>query len=67
MPNLPKKPILLILPIQVIHNIEISLLPNWQGTQQIRSYQLNKDVLVLSADVVLGKSHLLKWHRKKTL
>jgi hypothetical protein len=52
---------------KVIHNIEISLLPNWQGTQQIRNYQLHNDVLVLSADVVLGKYHLLEWKRKKSV
>lgn len=50
---------------KVMHSIEISLLPNWQGTTQTRNYQLFKDSLVLSADAVLGKYHLLQWKRKK--
>lgn len=49
---------------KVSHQIEISLLANWQGTQQIRNYQLFEDSLVLSADAVVGKYHVLQWKRK---
>ena len=49
---------------KIKHQIELCLLPNWQGTEQIRNYQLlNNDSLVLSADRVLGKYHLLQWRR----
>ncbi len=48
----------------VKHSIEISLLPNWQGTTQSRNYQLFSDSLVLSANRVGGKYHLLQWKRK---
>lgn len=49
---------------KVVHQITISLLPNWQGTSQTRNFELFKDSLVLSADRVGGKYHLLQWKRK---
>jgi Lipocalin-like domain len=38
---------------QVIHHVELSLFPNWVGTQQQRFGQLSEKTLILSANPML--------------
>ena len=52
---------------RVIHHVELSLFPNWVGTDQQRSVELSGDRLILSASPLLlaGKQQLprLVWQR----
>jgi hypothetical protein len=38
----------------IIHHIELSMFPNWTGTDQVRHVQLSGERLILSAAVRLG-------------
>jgi hypothetical protein len=52
---------------QMIHHVELSLFPNWVGTEQQRFAELSEDTLVLSASPLLlaGKQQAprLVWKR----
>jgi hypothetical protein len=52
---------------RVIHHVELSLFPNWVGSDQQRSVELTGDRLVLSASPLLlaGKHEVprLVWER----
>jgi Lipocalin-like domain len=56
---------------QVIHHVELSLFPNWVGTQQQRFVELSRDTLILSANPMLlaGKQQVprLVWQRVRPL
>jgi lipocalin-like protein len=51
----------------VIHHVELSLFPNWVGTDQQRFVELSQDTLILSASPLLfaGKQQVprLVWER----
>jgi hypothetical protein len=53
----------------VQHHVEVSLLPNWVGSVQIRQGRLDGDTLTLSADVQSRKgvssTHVLVWRRAR--
>lgn len=38
---------------EVVHHIEVSLIPNWTGEDQVRFYRFHEDQLVLSTPPVL--------------
>jgi hypothetical protein len=48
---------------RVIHHVELSLFPNWVGTDQQRSVELSGDRLILSARPLLlaGTSRCPAW------
>ena len=52
---------------EVVHHIEVSLIPNWTGQDQVRFYEFDEDQLVLSTPPVLWEgieqtAHLI-WKR----
>jgi hypothetical protein len=53
----------------VIHHVELSLFPNWVGTDQQRFVELSEDTLILSASTLLlaGKQQVprLVWKRMR--
>ncbi|MCP4108951.1 MAG: lipocalin-like domain-containing protein [Desulfobacteraceae bacterium] len=56
-----------ILENKVIHHIEVSLFPNWVGTDQVRNFEFDGDRLTLSTDPFLAhglqqSGHLI-WKR----
>jgi hypothetical protein len=52
---------------RVVHHVELSLFPNWVGSDQERWVELAKDLLILSASPLLlaGKQQVprLVWER----
>ena len=49
---------------RVIHHIEASLFPNWEGTDQERFFKFSDDLLELSAlSPEEGIEYILKWKR----
>jgi hypothetical protein len=51
------------------HHVDVALLPNWIGGQQVRDGVLHDGLLVLSGDVAAefggGARAVLTWHRPK--
>jgi hypothetical protein len=47
----------------VIHHVEISLIPDWIGTQQVRQFQFIGDRLVLVTPPIGGNPQTLTWER----
>jgi len=52
------------------HHVEVSLLPNWVGGNQIRHARLRDDVLELRAELVSRRgastTHVLTWRRARS-
>lgn len=49
----------------VIHHVEVSLDPNWVGTDLVRSYEFDGDKLILTATSLPGSKTRLVWQRQK--
>jgi hypothetical protein len=56
---------------QVTHFLEVSSFPNWEGSEQVRSYSLSGDTLRLSPPAIesvatqsASAEHVLTWIRK---
>ncbi len=49
----------------VIHHVEVSLDPNWVGTDQVRGYEFIGDNLILTASRLPGLKTRLVWQRQK--
>jgi len=51
----------------IVHNVEMSLLPNWVGTDQVRYFEVNRDELLLrTPPIEIGGTTLvsdLTWAR----
>jgi hypothetical protein len=52
---------------QVIHHIKISSFPNWVGQDQLRYYEFNHDLLLLSTPVMDSIRHQLIWQKIQSL
>jgi hypothetical protein len=48
---------------QLVTDVEISSIPAWVGTQQVRDVELTGDVLMLAPPVVDSVRHELRWRR----
>jgi Lipocalin-like domain len=46
---------------QVIHHIKISFFPNWVGQNQIRNFEFQENLLILSTTVIGSGKHKLIW------
>ncbi len=55
----------------VVHRVEMSLFPNWVGTEQVRSFELTGDELLLrTPPIEVGGRMLvneLRWRREETI
>ncbi len=49
----------------VIHHVELSLHPNWVGTDLVRTYEFNGDKLTLTAITAPGTTTRLVWQRQE--
>jgi hypothetical protein len=49
---------------QVVHQIKISSIPNWVGQNQIRNFEFDEDMLILSTDIIGSRRHKLIWGKK---
>jgi hypothetical protein len=48
---------------QLVTAVEISSIPAWVGTQQVRDVELTGDMLILAPPVVAGVRNELRWRR----
>ncbi|MDJ1175524.1 lipocalin-like domain-containing protein [Roseofilum capinflatum] len=48
---------------QVIHHLDVSLIPDWVNTDLIRNFEFVDDKLILSPPVMGGVSSALTWQR----
>ena len=50
----------------VVHHLHIASFPNWQGSDQVRRYQLDGDILTLSTpEPVAGTTSVLRFRRAR--
>ena len=48
---------------RVIHHVEAAFLPDWVGTDMIREYRFEDDILTLRPPAVGGTTPVLRWRR----
>ena len=48
---------------KVIHHVQVSLFPDWSGTDQERFFKFSADQLVLSAPIPAGATAVVVWRR----
>ena len=48
---------------RVIHHVETAFLPDWVGTDMIREYRFEDDILTLRPPAVGGMPSVLRWRR----
>lgn len=48
---------------RVIHHVETALLPDWIGTDMIREYRFEDEILTLRPPAVGGATSILRWRR----
>ena len=48
---------------KVIHHVQLSLFPNWSGSDQERFFKFSADQLVLSTPIAAGATAIVVWRR----
>lgn len=48
---------------QIIHHVETAWLPDWIGTDMIRDYSFEGDLLILRPPAAAGTASILRWRR----
>ncbi len=48
---------------KVIHHVQVSLFPNWSGSDQERFFKFSADQLVLSTPLPAGATAIVVWRR----